>query len=61
MSAADLYEGTLWAQKEFFSLRHVIKTAVRTSRQLGWGMGLLALKLNLAQRSNWGRGSGNGG
>ena len=61
MSAAELYEGTLWAQKEFFALGHVIKTAVRTSRQLGWGRGLLALKLNLAQRRNWGKGSGNGG
>jgi radical SAM superfamily enzyme YgiQ (UPF0313 family) len=60
MSAAELYEGTFWAQREFFALPHVIKTAVRTSRQLGWGRGLLALKLNLAQRRNWGKGSNDG-
>jgi hypothetical protein len=53
MSAADLQQGTPWAQKEFLSLGHVLETAVRTSLRLGWGRGLLALKLNLAQRRNW--------
>jgi hypothetical protein len=53
MSAAALYEGTLWAQKEFLSLGSVIKTAARTGLQLGWARGLMALTLNLAQRRNW--------
>lgn len=57
MSSAELHEGTLWAQREFFSLGHVIKNAVLTSQKLGWGRGLLSLKLNLAQRRNWGKGS----
>ncbi len=53
MSAADLYEGTLWSQKEFLSLGNVMKTAARTCLQLGWARGLMTLKLNLAQRRNW--------
>jgi hypothetical protein len=53
MSAHDLQEGTLWAQKQSLSLGGVIRTAVRTSLQLGWGRGLMALQLNLAQRRNW--------
>jgi len=53
MSAADLYDGTLWAQKEFLSLGNVFKTAARTALQLGWGRALMALTLNLAQRRNW--------
>ena len=57
MSAEALYEGTLWAQKEFYSLGYVMTSAVRTARDLGWGTGLLSLRLNLAQRRNWGRGS----
>jgi radical SAM superfamily enzyme YgiQ (UPF0313 family) len=57
MSAEALYEGTRWIQGEFYSLGHVVKNAVRASWQLGWGMGLLSLKLNWAQRCNWGQGS----
>jgi radical SAM superfamily enzyme YgiQ (UPF0313 family) len=57
MSAEELYQGTLWAQKEFYSLGYVMRSAVRTARDLGWGTGLLSLRLNLAQRRNWGRGS----
>ena len=57
MSAEALYEGTRWAQREFYSLGHVVKNAVRASWQLGWGMGLLSLRLNWAQRRNWGQGS----
>jgi radical SAM superfamily enzyme YgiQ (UPF0313 family) len=57
MSAEALYEGTRWVQGEFYSLGHVVKNAVRATRQLGWGMGLLSLKLNWAQRCNWGQGT----
>ena len=53
MSAEELHEGTLWAQREFFSLGHVVKSAVRTCLQLGWGRGMMALRLNLAQRRNY--------
>ena len=53
MSAGALYEGTLWAQKEFLSLGSVATTAARTGLQLGWGRALMTLKLNLAQRRNW--------
>ncbi len=57
MSAEELFDGTRWAQQQFYSLTHVVKNAIRASRQLGWGLGLLSLKLNLAQRRNWGQGS----
>ena len=57
MTAEELFEGTRWAQQQFYSLKHVVKNAVRASVQLGWGMGLLSLKLNWAQRRNWGQGS----
>lgn len=58
MSARELAEGTGWCQREFYALGSVVRTAVRAGYRLGWAMGLLALKLNLAQRANWGRGSG---
>jgi radical SAM superfamily enzyme YgiQ (UPF0313 family) len=53
MTARELREGTLWAQKEFFALPRLMRTAARTTHELGWGRGLLALQLNLAQRRNW--------
>ena len=60
MTAAELYEGTLWAQQQAFSLANITKRGLLTASRLGWGTGLLALKLNLAQRSNWGEGSPSG-
>ena len=56
MSAEELFEGTRWAQQQFYSLKHVMTNAVRATVRLGWGMGLLSLKLNWAQRRNWGQG-----
>ncbi|HET9950832.1 MAG TPA: radical SAM protein [Candidatus Eisenbacteria bacterium] len=60
MSARQLSEGTQWAQREFYSLSGLARTTAETVRNLGWGMGLLGLRLNLAQRRNWGRGSAKG-
>jgi len=57
MSAKQLKEGTLWAQKEFYSLSNIVKISLKVANNLGWAMGLLSLKLNLAQRKNWGKGS----
>ena len=57
MTVAELTDGTRWAQQQFYSLAHVMKNAVRASLRLGWGMGLLSLRLNWAQRCNWGQGS----
>lgn len=57
MTAEKLLEGTLWAQKEFYSLSNIVKISYHAARKLGWAMGLLSLKLNLAQRRNWGKGS----
>ena len=57
MTASELREGTLWAQKEFFALPRLVRAAARTTHELGWGRGLLALRLNLAQRSNWPHGT----
>jgi len=57
MSASELEAGTAWCQREFYSLGNIVKGAVRTGQQLGWAMGVLALKLNWAQRQNWGKGS----
>jgi radical SAM superfamily enzyme YgiQ (UPF0313 family) len=57
MTVEELTDGTRWAQQQFYSLAHVMKNAVRASLQLGWGMGLLSLRLNWAQRCNWGQGS----
>jgi radical SAM superfamily enzyme YgiQ (UPF0313 family) len=57
MSARDLREGIFWAQSKFYSLGQVTQVAARTGRHLGWGRALLTLKLNLAQRRNWGKGS----
>jgi radical SAM superfamily enzyme YgiQ (UPF0313 family) len=57
MMAKHLQEGTLWAQKEFYSLSNIVKISFEAARKLGWAMGLLSLKLNMAQRRNWGKGS----
>lgn len=57
MTARELQEGTIWAQKEFFALPRMLKTAARTTHELGWGRALLALQLNLAQRRNGPRGT----
>jgi hypothetical protein len=57
MTAKQLYEGTIWAQKEFYSLSNIVKISFHAVRKLGWAMGLLSLKLSLAQRRNWGKGS----
>ena len=57
MSPRRLNEGVVWAQREFYSYHNIARTSLRAARQLGWGMGLFALQLNLAQRKNWGRGS----
>lgn len=57
MSARELREGTLWAQKEFYKLSSIVKISFKAVRKLGWAMGLLSLKLNLAQKKNWGKGS----
>jgi radical SAM superfamily enzyme YgiQ (UPF0313 family) len=57
MTAKQLYEGTIWAQKEFYSLSNIVKISFHAARKLGWAMGLLSLKLSLAQRRNWGKGS----
>lgn len=60
MSPRRLSEGVAWAQREFYSYRNILKISVQAARQLGWGMGLFALKLNLAQKKNWGKGSDEG-
>jgi radical SAM superfamily enzyme YgiQ (UPF0313 family) len=57
MSARDLAEGTRWCQQQFYSLNNVLRGAVQAGYRLGWAMGILSLKLNLAQRRNWGKGS----
>lgn len=57
MTVKQLREGILWAQKEFYSLSNVVKISFQAARKLGWAMGLLSLKLNFAQRRNWGKGS----
>ncbi len=57
MSADELAEGTRWCQQQFYSLGNVVKGAVLAGYRLGWAMGLLSLKLNMAQRRNWGKGS----
>ena len=57
MTVEQLSDGVRWAQKEFYSYRSILKTSLHTAQRLGWGLGLFALKLNLAHRANWGRGS----
>jgi len=57
LSIENLTEGTLWAQKEFYSLSNIITSSIKASMKLGWAAGLLSLKLNLAQKKNWGKGS----
>lgn len=57
ITAKELQEGTIWAQKEFYSLGNILKISFKAAQKLGWAMGLLSLKLNLAQRRNWGKGS----
>jgi hypothetical protein len=57
MSAVELAAGTRWCQEQFYSLGSVVKGAVQSAYRLGWAMGILSLKLNLAQRRNWGQGS----
>ena len=57
MSAAKLREGTAWVQREFYALSNIVSISLRTFQDLGWGMSLLSLRLNLAQRKNWGKGS----
>jgi radical SAM superfamily enzyme YgiQ (UPF0313 family) len=57
MSAEELASGTRWCQEQFYSLGNVVKSAVQAGYRLGWAMGILSLKLNLAQRRNWGKGS----
>lgn len=57
MTAKELYEGTLRTQKDFYSLSNIVKISFRATQRLGWAMGLLSLKLSLAQKRNWGKGS----
>ncbi|TFG53853.1 MAG: B12-binding domain-containing radical SAM protein [Gemmatimonadales bacterium] len=57
MSADELASGTRWCQEQFYSLGNVVKGAVQAAYRLGWAMGIVSLKLNLAQRRNWGKGS----
>jgi len=57
MSPQRLNDGVIWAQKEFYSYHNIVRTSLRSICRLGWGMGLFALQLNLAQKQNWGRGS----
>jgi radical SAM superfamily enzyme YgiQ (UPF0313 family) len=57
MSPDKLIEGVRWAQREFYSYRNILKISLQATRRLGWGMGLFAMRLNLAQRKNWGKGS----
>lgn len=57
MTADELHEGTLGAQREFYSLKNIVETSLRTFTKLGWGMSLLSLKLNFAQKKNWGKGA----
>lgn len=57
MTAEELAAGTRWCQEQFYSLGSVVKGAVQSAYRLGWAMGILSLKLNLAQRRNWGQGS----
>jgi radical SAM superfamily enzyme YgiQ (UPF0313 family) len=57
MTVKELREGILWAQKEFYSLRNIVKISLKASWQFGWAIGLLSLNLNLSQKRNWGKGS----
>jgi radical SAM superfamily enzyme YgiQ (UPF0313 family) len=57
MSVRQVKEGTIWAQKEFYSLGNILKISFAAFRKLGWAMGLLSLQLNLAQKRNWGKGN----
>jgi len=57
MTAEELYEGTIWAQREFYSLSNIVKISFKAAQRLGWAIALLTLKLNLAQKRNWGKGS----
>jgi radical SAM superfamily enzyme YgiQ (UPF0313 family) len=57
MSATELRAGVTWAQQQFYSLNNIAKLSWNAFRDLGWGMSLLSLRLNLAQRRNWGKGS----
>jgi len=52
MTPRELAHGTQWIHDQFFSLRHIGRTAIHTGLNVGWGMSLLALKLNLARRKN---------
>jgi radical SAM superfamily enzyme YgiQ (UPF0313 family) len=52
MTPRELAEGTRWMHDQFFSLKHLGMTAVQTGFKVGWGMSLIALKLNLARRRN---------
>jgi radical SAM superfamily enzyme YgiQ (UPF0313 family) len=58
MSAEELAEGARWCQGQFYSLGNIVKGAVVAGHRLGWAMGILSLKLNLAHLRNWGKGSG---
>jgi radical SAM superfamily enzyme YgiQ (UPF0313 family) len=60
MSAQELHEGTAWAQREFYSLRNIVKVSLKAFSKMGWGMSLLSMQLNLAQRRDWGKGSSDG-
>jgi radical SAM superfamily enzyme YgiQ (UPF0313 family) len=52
MTARELVDGTRWMHDQFFSLSHLGKTAFQTGFKVGWGMSMIALKLNLARRRN---------
>ena len=57
MSPSELREGVMWAQREFYSVRNITARSVRAMTQFGWGVGLLSIALNVAQKRNWGKGS----
>jgi len=58
MSADALRAGVIDAQRRFYACGTIARRAAADARRFGWGQGLLSLALNLAQRRNWGQGSG---
>jgi radical SAM superfamily enzyme YgiQ (UPF0313 family) len=52
MTPRDLTNGTRWIHDQFFSWRHISASAFKTGMEIGWGMSLLTLKLNIARRRN---------
>jgi hypothetical protein len=58
MDPQELRAGVVDAQRRFYSRATIARRAAADALRFGWGGGLLSLALNVAQRRNWGQGSG---